>query len=218
MTAIATPNTIPATKSEPVVALKRRTIDSVLIGVGAVVTVVFFVAGGLLMWGSNFAEDYVYDELSSQHISFPPAEALEEEGRTDLVKYADQQVDTGKEAEAYASYIDGHLANIADGQTYADLGAVEREANAAVEAAVTSGASADEVAALEADAAEITGQRNTLFKGETLRGLLLSAFAWSTVGSIAGIAAWAAFAAGAAMFVLVMLGLRHHHKVVVAEK
>ena len=72
---------------------------------------------------------------------------------------------------------------------------------------MTSGASADEVAALEADAAEITGQRNTLFKGETLRGLLLSAFAWSTVGSIAGIAAWAAFAAGAAMFVLVMLGL-----------
>jgi hypothetical protein len=218
MTAIAHPETVPLAHSEPTVALKRRTIDSALIGIGAVVTVVLFVAGGLLMWGSNFAEDYVYDELSSQNIAFPPAAALEEEGRTDLVQYADQQVDTGKEAEAYASYIDGHLANIADGQTYADLGAPERAANAAVEEATASGAPADEVAALEASAAEITGQRNTLFKGETLRGLLLSAFAWSTVGRIAGIAAWAAFAAGAVMVILVALGFRHHHKVVVADK
>jgi hypothetical protein len=219
MTAIATPNTMPATSAEaPTVALKRRTIDSVLIGTGVVVAVVMFVAGGLLMWGSNFAEDYVYDELSSQNIVFPPAEALEEEGRDDLAKYGGETVDTGKEAEAYASFIDGHLANVADGATYADLGAPEREANAAVEEATASGAPADEIAALEAEAAEITGQRNTLFKGETLRGLLLSAFAWSTVGAIAGIAAWAALAAGAVMVVLVVLGLRHHHKVVVAEK
>jgi len=218
MTAIAHPETVPLARSEPTVALKRRTIDSVLIGVGAVLTVALFVAGGLLMWGSNFAEDYVYDELSSQNITFPPAAALEEEGRTDLVQYADEQVDTGKEAEAYASFIDGHLANIADGQTYADLGAPERAANTAVEEATASGAPADEVTALEADAAAITGQRNTLFKGETLRGLLLSAFAWSTVGRIAGIAAWAAFAAGAVMVVLVLFGFRHHHKVVAAEK
>jgi len=218
MTAITHSESVPIARPEPTVALKRRTIDSVLIGVGAVVTVVFFVAGGLLMWGSNFAEDYVYDELSSQNISFPPAAALEEEGRTDLVQYADQQVDTGKEAEAYASFIGGHLEAVADGQTYADLGAPERAANAAVEDAKASGAPADEVTALEADAATITGQRNTLFKGETLRGLLLSAFAWSTVGAIAGIAAWVAFAAGAVMVVLVLFGFRHHHKVVVAEK
>jgi hypothetical protein len=219
MTAIAHPETVPiASASTPTVALKRRTIDSVLIGAGAVFAVVLFVAGGLLMWGSNFAEDYVYDELSSQNIVFPPAEALEEEGRTDLVQYGGETVDTGKEAEAYASFIDGHLANVAGGATYADLGTPEREANAAVEEATASGAPAAEIAALEADAAEITGQRNTLFKGETLRGLLLSAFAWSTVGRIAGIAAWAAFAAGAVMVVLVLFGLRHHHKVVVAEK
>ena len=135
MTAIAHPETVPiASASAPTVALKRRTIDSVLIGVGAVVAVVLFAAGGLLMWGSNFAEDYVYDELSSQNIYFPPAAALEEEGRDDLVQYADEKVDTGPEAEAYASFIDGHLANVADGQTYADLGAPERAANAAVEA------------------------------------------------------------------------------------
>ena len=218
MTAITHSDSVPIAHTEPTVAVKRRTIDTLLTASGAVFAVVLFVAGGLLMWGSNFAEDYVYDELSSQNIVFPPAAALEEEGRTDLVQYADQQVDTGKEAEAYASFIDGHLANVADGQTYAELGAPERAANAAVEEATASGAPADEVAALEADAAEITGQRNTLFKGETLRGLLLSAFAWSTVGRIAGIAAMVAFAAGAVMVVLVLLGWRHHHKVVVAEK
>jgi hypothetical protein len=200
--------------AEPVVALKRRTIDSVLIGIGAVLTVALMVAGALLTWGSNFAADYVDDELSSQNISFPPAEALTEDGRSDLVKYAGASVNTGPEAEAYASFIDGHLQGIADGATYADLGTPERAANAAVETAKADGASAATIEKLEGEAAAISGQRNTLFKGETLRGLLLTAFAWSTVGQIAGYAAMAAFAAGAVMLVLVALGMRHHHKVV----
>ena len=195
-------------------ALKRRTIDSVLIGLGAVVTVVLLVAGGLLTWGANFSNDYVNDELSSQNIAFPPTAALEEEGRTDLLPFAGHTVNTGPEAEAYASFIDGHLQGIADGATFADLGAVEREAEAAVEAATADGASAAEIAALEGDAAAVTGQRDSLFRGETLRGLLLSAFAWSTVGRIAGIAAIVAFAAAGVMLVLVGFGLRHHHKVV----
>ena len=204
--------------SEPPLVLKRRTIDSVLIAFGAVLTAALLVAGALLTWGANFADDYVGDELSSQNITFPPAAALEEEGRDDLVKYGDEFVDTGKEAEAYASYIDGHLVGIADGATYADLGTPEREAKAAVEAAKADGASEAEIAALQGDADTIAGQRNTLFKGETLRGLLLTAFAWSTVGTIAGYAALGAFIAGGLMFVLVLLGLRHHHKVVVQER
>ena len=199
-------------------AVRRRTIDTVLTASGAVFAVVLLAAGVLLTWGSNFSEDYVYDELSSQNVAFPPAAALEEEGRTDLVKYADATVDTGPEAEAYASFINGHLQGIADGQTYADLGTPERAANTAVEEAVTAGAPASEIEALEADAAAITGQRNTLFKGETLRGLLLSAFAWSTVGRIAGIAGILAFVAAGAMALLVVIGVRHHHKVVDAER
>jgi hypothetical protein len=204
-----------ATPDEPVVALKRRTIDSILIASGAVVTAALLVAGALLTWGSNFAADYVDDELSSQNITFPPAAALEEEGRSDLVKYAGQDVDTGDEAEAYASFINGHLQNIAGGATYADLGTPEREANAAVEAAVADGADEPTVAELQATADEISGQRNTLFKGETLRGLLLTAFAWATVGQIAGYAAIGAFVAGGVMLVLALLGLRHHHRLVV---
>ena len=200
--------------TEPAVALPRRTLDSILIGVGAVVAAAFLVAGALLTWGSNFAADYVDDELSSQNIAFPPAAALEEEGRTDLLQFAGQSVNTGPEAEGYASFIDGHLEGIGGGATFADLGTPEREATAAVEAATADGASTAEIAELQATADGITGQRDSLFRGETLRGLLLTTFAWSTVGRIAGIAALVAFAAGAVMLVLVVLGVRHHHKVV----
>jgi hypothetical protein len=204
----------PAPSQPVVVGIRRRTIDSVLIGLGVVVTAVLAVAGGLLTWGNNFATDYVSDELTAQNIFFPDQAALEEEGRTDLVKYAGEQVTTGEEAEAYASFIDGHLANIADGATYAELGGPESAAKAAVEEATANGASEEEIAALQAEADGVTAQRQSLFRGETLRGLLLSTFAWSTIGRIAGIAATAAFVGAGVMLVLVALGLVHHRKTV----
>lgn len=196
----------------PVVALKRRTIDSILIGFGVVAMAAFAIAGGLLTWGNSFASDYVTKELSSQNITFPSAEALTEDGRTDLIEFADQRLDTGKEAEAYASFINGHLEGIADGATYADLGAVESAAKADVKAAVAAGDSQATIDELQAKADGVTGQRNSLFKGETLRGLLLSAYAWSTVGMIAGFAALGAFIAAAIMLVLVGLGVVHHRR------
>ncbi len=124
--------------------------------------------------------------------------------------------DTGGEAEAYAAYIDGHLAGIADGATYADLGGPEREAQAALAAAQTEGADDATVADLQTTYDEISGQRNSLFKGETLRGLLLSTFAWSTIGRIAGIAAIVSFVATGLMFVLVMLGVWHRQRTATA--
>ena len=151
-------------------------------------------------------------EVAAAERAGDDAEQLEAEGRDDLVGYAGEQVTTGQEAEAYASYIDGHLADTADGATYAELGGPERAANAAVQAAKDSGASEAEIAALQDEATTITGQRNTLFKGETLRGLLLSTFAWSTIGRIAGIAAVVAFVAAGLMLVLVVLGIFHHRK------
>jgi len=197
-----------------VVGVRRRTIDSVLIGFGVVAMAAFAVAGALLSWGHNFADDYVGRELSSQNITFPRATELTTEGRTDLVKFADQKLDTGKEAEGYASFINGHLAKIAGGATYADLGATESAAKADVKAAVDAGKPQATVDQLQAKADGITAQRNTLFKGETLRGLLLSAYAWSTVGMIAGIAALGAYIAAAVMAVLVVLGIIHHRKAV----
>lgn len=202
------------------IRLTRRGIDKFLIGFGVLATLVFVVAGALLTWGANFSDDYVYDELTSQRITFPSEESLRGEGRDDLVKYAGEPLDSGKKAEAYASYIDGHLAatgaKYVEGDeeplTYAELGGPEREARAAVEEAVESGASDDEVAELQDAADAVTADRDTLFKGETLRGLLLSAYAWATVGQIAGYAAIGAFVAAAAMAVLVVLGLLQYYR------
>jgi hypothetical protein len=208
---------VPARVGDSVV-VHRRTIDTVLIAAGVVVTVVLLAAGALLTWGSNFAEDYVSDELSSQNILFPDAASLEEQGRADLVKYAGEQVTTGSEAEAYASFIDGHLQGIADGATYAELGAPQSEARDALAAAQEAGEDDATIAELQGTVDELTGQRDSLFRGETLRGLLLSTFAWSTIGRIAGIAATIAFIAAGAMTVLVMLGLFHRFRSMPATK
>ena len=115
-------------RPEPVVKVNRRMIDRVLVWLGTVVTIVLVVAGGLLMWGSSFAGDYVHDELAAQNITFGAADSLAGQGRQDLVKYAGQRVDTGDEAEAYASYIGGHVKDVAEGKTYAELGGPERAA------------------------------------------------------------------------------------------
>jgi hypothetical protein len=197
-------STAPA-EPEKVVKIDRRVVDRILIGLGVVIAVVLAVAGGLLTWGASFSNDYVYDELSSQNIFFPPEEALLAEGRDDLVKYAGEQVTTGRHAEAYASFIDGHLPEL----TYAEQGAGERAARAAVAEAEEAGAPEAEIQALRDEAAQLTQQRDTTFKGETLRGLLLSAYAWSTIGQIAGLAAIAAFIGSGLMFVLVVMGLVH---------
>ena len=153
-------------------------------------------------------------DIGAQNVEFPDADALIGQGRDDLASYGGELVDTGEEAEAYASYIQGHVAGIADGATYAELSGPEQAANAAVSEAVGRGASSDEVAALEAEAAAISGQRDSIFRGEMLRGALLNTFAWSTMGQIAGIAAVVAFVAAALMAILVLVGaihLRRHH-------
>ena len=190
-----------------VVRLPRRNIDKILVAFGVIAAVVFVVAGGLLTWGANFSNDYVHDELASQNVFFPDRAALEEEGRDDLVGYAGEQVTTGKEAEAYASYIQGHLDEIAGGKTYSQID--DRGAAAAVTEAKESGASEDEIAELQATADQLKSQRDSLFRGETLRGLLLSSYAWSTIGRIAGIAAWVAFAGAAVMAGLSVAGEAH---------
>ena len=192
---------------DDVVQLHRRTIDKVLIAMGTVAALVFAAAGGLLMWGSNFAEDYVHDELAAQNVTFPSADELREEGRDDLLGYAGEDVTTGDQAEAYAGYIDGHLQGIAGGLTYSQID--DRGAAQAVVEAEEAGASPEEIAALQATADELKGQRDSLFRGETLRGLLLTSFAWATVGEIAGIAAWVAFAGGLVTAALVIAGLVH---------
>jgi hypothetical protein len=224
MTAVSIPATGAKAVAEPVVELKRRTVDDVLIGLGAIVTVVLFVASGLLFWGASFAHDTVHRELSSQKIVFGDAASLKAEGRSDLVKYAGQNVTTGPQANAYASYINGHLKTEIGkgtpyvGKTYAELGGPWFAAQDKVAALQKAGAPASKIAAAQDELATITQVRSTLFTGETLRGLLLTAYAWATIGRIAWIAGWVALVAAAAMLVLVILGAVHHHRISKALK
>ena len=53
------------------------------------------------------------------------------------------------------------------------------------------------------------GLRQTMFMGNTLRGLLLYGAAFATMGTIAGYAAIGAFIAAVVLLVLGVLGLRH---------
>jgi hypothetical protein len=207
-TITATPVTGAAAVDTPVPVTRRR-IDHLLVGAGTAVAAVLVVAGALLAWGNNFAQDYVHDELAAQNITFPTAEELREEGRDDLVKYADGLVDTGTEAEAYAGYIGGHVEEIADGQTYAELGGPQFAAEAALNEAIANDAPEAEVAALQEEYDAIVGQRDTMFRGEMLRGALLNTFAWDTVGQIAGYAAVTAFVGAGVMGLLVLAGVVH---------
>lgn len=143
-----------------------RTVPSLAI-IGSILFLVLTVGGGLLLWGSNFADNMVHNQLSEQKIAFPPAgsDALPAAEFPGLQRYGGQAVDNGPKAKAYADqFIKAHLAQVADGKTYSEVSALSR-ANPKDEA--------------------LAGQVQTLFRGETLRGLLLYAWGWSVVGMIA---------------------------------
>ena len=195
--------------------MRRRTFDTLMSTGGVVVTIVLLVAGAMLMVGYNFANDNVTQQLSAQKIFFPKAD---DEGLKDprvgpfISQYAGMQLTTGAQAEAYANhYIGVHIADSADGKTYAELGDVQRTLRGQIATAKTNNDPA--VSALEVQLAEVTGSRDTVFKGETLRGLLLNAYAFWKIGQIALIAAIAAFGLAAAMGVLSVLGFWHLRRV-----
>src|SRR3954471_3003570 len=97
-----------------------------LVVIGSVLTIVLTVGGGLLIWGSNFASNMVHDQLTSQHIVFPPAgsEGLSATEFPGLQQYGGQTVDNGPKAKAYANqFIAAHLKGIGGGKTYSELSA-----------------------------------------------------------------------------------------------
>ena len=176
--------------------MRRRTFDALLTVAGLVLTVVLVIAGGLLAWASNFVDDQVTTQLSAQRIFFPEqgTESLEDPAvKPYLEQYAGQQLTTGAQAKAYADhYIKVHLDAMGGGQTYAELSAASR-------------ANPD-----DADAAALV---ETTFRGETLRGLLLNAYAFGTMGTIALYGAVASFVGAGLMLLLSLLGLAHLRRV-----
>jgi hypothetical protein len=96
---------------------------------------------------------------------------------------------TGAQAEVYADhFIANHLKVIGGGKTYAQL-------------------STESIA--QPTNTKLATQVATVFKGETLRGLLLNAYAFGTVGMIAGIAAVVAFVGAGLLLLLCLLGILH---------
>jgi len=178
--------------------MKRRTFDAMLALAGVVIAIVLVVAGGLLSWGHSFIDNQVHSQLAAQKIFFPPASAFDHakagteitpDMKQYLGKYAGKQMTTGAEAGAYANhFIAVHLQEIGGGQTYAQL-------------------SAKSLADPKNTA--LAGQVATVFKGETLRGLLLNAYAFGKMGTIAGIGAIVAYIGAGLMLLLAALGFLH---------
>ncbi len=190
--------------------MNRRSLDIVFSFGALAVAILLVLLGFVFRANADFADSYVGDQLSEQKITFTPAEFLsdEEKQSTCLTEYAGTALDSGAKAECYANdYIAGHLKNIGGGETFATLGAIQTKAKTAL--ADATAANATNVDALKADLDKITGQRETMFKGETLRGLLLTSYGFSVFGEKAALAATLAFLGAIVMAIATAAGFAH---------
>jgi hypothetical protein len=163
---------------------------------GFAVAVILLAAGGLLTWGSAYVHNTVQGQLASQQIFFPPKAAFAHaKAGTEITpsmipsvsQYAGQQMLTGQQAEAYADhFIAVHIANMGAGKTYSQLSAESLAAPTNTTLAATV---------------------NTVFKGETLRSMLLNAYGWWKVSQLTYIAALAAFGLGGLTLIGSVFGL-----------
>jgi hypothetical protein len=181
--------------------MRRRTFDALMTTAGIVLATVLAVAGGLLLWAHSFVQDQVTTQLSAQQIYFPEkgSESLADPAvKPYLSQYAGQQLTTGAQAKAYADhFIAVHLKEMTGGQTYAQLSGK---------------------ALANPDDEKLAGMVATVFKGETLRGLLLNAYAFGQMGTIALYGAIASFVGAAVLLLLSLLGAVHLRRVPAEEE
>lgn len=188
--------------------MKRRTFDKIMTAMGLGLTIFLFATAALLNWGASFASQSVTDQLTPQKIMFPAPDseglnALPAADKAAVEKYAGQQVTTGEQARVYATnYIGVHVKGVAGGKTYSEVSGAALGKSA--EAKANPGN-----AALAAEAAALMGQRTTLFMGETLKGLLMNAYAFGTLATIAKTAAAVALIGGLVFLLLTLAGYMH---------
>jgi hypothetical protein len=176
-------------------AMSRKTIDRVVSSAGLLIAVVLLAAGGLMVWGHVYIDHQVHNQLAAQKIFFPPKGSPATAGAqfAAMRKYAGQQLTTGAQAETYANhFIAVHLSEVAGGKTYAQV-------SAAAMAAPTN--------------TTLKTEEATIFQGTTLRGLLLNAYAFGTIATIAGIGAIVSFVGAAILLVLSGIGFAHARQV-----
>ncbi|HEY1063810.1 MAG TPA: hypothetical protein VGE30_00765 [Candidatus Saccharimonadales bacterium] len=174
--------------------MTRSKLDKLISSTGLVVAAVLLLVAGAMWWAQDFIHSQVADQLSAQRITFPAAgseqlNALSDEDKDAVDDYAGQALTTGAQAKVYAdNYIGAHLQNIGGGKTYAELSTASM-ANPTDQA--------------------LAGKVQTVFKGETLRGLLLNAYAFDTMATVARFASIVAVAGAALLVALSLLGFRH---------
>ena len=178
--------------------MSRKVFDRLASAAGVVVVVVLVIAGGLLLWGHSFVNSNVRSQLAQQQVYFPPPAAFAHaKAGTEITpsmipsvsQYAGQQLLTGAQAKVYADhFIAVHLSEMPYGGVYSK-----------VSAAALANPRNTQLAALV----------QTSFRGTTLRGLLLEAYAFSEIGQIMLWGAIASFAAALMMGVPVALGFAH---------
>ena len=171
--------------------MRRRAFDALAVTAGLLIAGLLLVAGGLLTWGHNFVTNEVRTQLAAQKIVFPPANSPAVKGAefAPMRQYGGQLMTTGAQAQVYADhFIAVHLAEIGGGQTYAQLSAK---------------------ALAQPKNTALAAQVQTMFRGETLRGLLLNAYAFGTIAQIMLWAAIAAFAGAGLLILLALFGFIH---------
>lgn len=190
--------------------MKRRTLDIIFSFGGLALAGLLLILGLVMANQANFAETYVKDQLGQQKITFTPVVGLtaEEKKATCLVDNAGKALLTGKQAECYANeYIGLHVTEINAGKTYSQTSGEARAKKAEADAAKASGAA--NAAVLAGESAALTGKTDALFRGETLRGLLLTSYGFSIFGERAGQAGFVAFAAALVLLLASLAGFAH---------
>ncbi|MFL6133681.1 MAG: hypothetical protein ACJ72A_12795 [Nocardioidaceae bacterium] len=186
----------------------RSSFDKLISWTGVLLAALLLVAGGLLTWAYFFIGNEVESQLGIQGITMPEGEALESLPAADkaaLEEYAGSPMDTGPEAKAYADhYILVHMNAASENRTYQEVSG-EYQAMSDADKASPEGQA-------------LAGLRETLFQGNTLRGLLLYGYAFATMGTIAGIAAVGAYIGSVVLLVLGMLGMRHARRAAADEE
>jgi hypothetical protein len=182
--------------------MRRKTFDKIVTFVGFGLSAFLLVLAGLLNWGATFAQDSVKSQLENQNISFPAAEAMPPSTKEQLSKWAGMQVTTVEMARDYSDlYIWEHM----KGASKAGIG---RESTYSEVSGMYLGAAKGGKASPE-EIGKLGELRQTLFMGNTLRGLLLEAYAFGTLGNIAAIAALASLAGGILLLLLSIAGIVH---------
>lgn len=183
--------------------MKRRTFDKMVTIVGVGLSVFLFVAAALMNWGYSFTNNTVKSQLSAQQITMPGATGNAKEDASTTAFFKDnggKLMTNGKQAQMYADhFIAFHLSNM---PTYAAASTANRSATAALAADPTN-------ADLQAKADSAANTVETVFKGESLRGMLLNAYAFWQIGQIAKIGALASLVGGILLLILSIAGWVH---------